>query len=220
MTTEKDDEGYLVERAADGHHTVQGDGCEGDEVRRYSGGEGPVEREVEREVERDRDRKLADEIRIINYGRRGGKLKAMLEAAQAAVRPATPPAPVTEPPAVTQMRKVHVTRRPPVKAHPALEDLSPHERWKVDGTPFIGKRQQERAARQAAKKAGYDPISRTHYSGSDLIPDVTDADIADGRIADGRPKTPDLMACPRCNQYNQRTNYACRVCGYEFGISS
>lgn len=170
----------------------------------------------------ERDEKIGREIVTIVAGRRGDKLRAMLADKLRQVQAATKPAPVTEPPAVEQARKLRITRKPAASgAFKALDELPPEVRWRIDRTPYFGKRQQERARRQAAKKAGYDPASRTHHSGSELIPDVTDADIANsGGPREKTDATPHLITCPRCNQYNPAINYECRVCGFEFGFST
>lgn len=172
----------------------------------------------------ERDEALGKEIvKIVGEGRRAAMLAA-LHAMPKRVQPPTPPEPVVEPPAVSQVRRLKVTRKAPAVEVLDLEKATPEQRlahlrrrWRKSGVPFIGRRQMERQQRQAARAAGYDPTSRTHYSGSELIPDVTDAEIANARTNDAAP---DLMPCPRCNQYNPRTNYACRVCGFEFGIST
>ncbi len=151
----------------------------------------------------ERDEKIGREIVVIAGGRRGDALRAMLLAAQLKVRPATPPPPVPEEPAVTQMRKVRFTRRQPVKPMVALDELPPAQRWRIDGTPFFGDRQRARlerqAARAAAKKAKREP------------PVI---------VAPPPVQATDLIPCPRCNQYNRAGNYACTVCGFEFGFSS
>ncbi len=176
--------------------------------------------DAETPLDAEKRERTAAEVTLIVGDSRRRMLMAQLLDTQRLVREAAPPAPSIEEPAVTQARRIRVTRKAPEKRAPALDELSPAARWKRFGIPFKGKRQQERERRQAARLRGC--VDGTNRAGINLATNAALKAMAQDAIDRARKNDAksDLMACPSCNQYNQRTNYACRVCGFEFGFST